>query len=163
DEISARDPSHELIVGADARLTYAETRARARRLAMGLHRLGVRRGDKVALLMGNRPEWLGVDFPVTLLLPPPVALPAGARGRALGYVLDHCDATTLITVARFGGQDYLGMLAELGGPGSARLPKLARVVIVDGEPRSPLTPFDSLWDLGATVTDAEIDAAQRAV
>jgi fatty-acyl-CoA synthase len=57
DEITALDPAHELIVGGGERLSYAETRARARRLAKGL-RLGVRRGDKVALLMGNRPEWL---------------------------------------------------------------------------------------------------------
>jgi len=162
-EITARDPSHELIVGGGARLTYAETRVRARRLAKALHRLGVRRGDKVALLMGNRPEWLVIDFAVTLLGATLVPISTWSRARELGYVLDHCDATTLITIARFGGQDYLGMLAELGGPGSARLPKLARVVIVDGEPRGPLTAFDSLWDLGAAVTDAEIDAAQRAV
>ncbi|MGH7306380.1 MAG: AMP-binding protein, partial [Candidatus Rokuibacteriota bacterium] len=48
DEISARDPAHELIVGGPTRLSYAEARARAHRLAKGLLRLGVRRGDKVA-------------------------------------------------------------------------------------------------------------------
>jgi fatty-acyl-CoA synthase len=78
--------------------------------------------------------------------------------------LATCSITaTLITIARFGGQDYLGMLAELGGPGGASLPKLARIVVVDGEPRGPLTAFDSLWDLGAGVTDAELDLAQAAV
>ena len=162
DEITTRDPAHELIVGARERLSYAETRARARRLAKGLLRLGVGRGDKVALLMGNRPEWLVIDFAVTMLGATLVPISTWSRARELGYVLDHCDATTLITIARFGGQDYLGMLAELGGPGRARLPKLARVVVVDGE-RSGLTPFDSLWDLGDAVDDAEIDATQRAV
>jgi len=162
DEITARDPAHELIVGARERLSYAETRARARRLAKGLLRLGVRRGDKVALLMGNRPEWLVIDFAVTMLGATLVPISTWSRARELGYVLDHCDATTLITIARFGGQDYLGMLAELGGPGGARLPKLARVAVVDGE-RGGLTPFDALWDLGGAVDDAELDAAQRAV
>ena len=162
DEITARDPAHELIVGARERLSDAETRARARRLAKGLLRLGVRRGDKVALLMGNRPEWLVIDFAVTMLGATLVPISTWSRARELGYVLDHCDATTLITIARFGGQDYLGMLAELGGPGGARLPKLARVAVVDGE-RGGLTPFDALWDLGGAVDDAELDAAQRAV
>jgi fatty-acyl-CoA synthase len=55
------------------------------------------------------------------------------------------------------------MLAELGGPGSARLPKLSRVVVVDGEPGGPLTAFDTLWDLGAGVGDGELEAAQRTV
>ena len=60
DELAARQPEHELIVDATGRvrLGYAEARARARRLARGLVRLGVRRGDRVALLMTNRPEWL---------------------------------------------------------------------------------------------------------
>ena len=163
DEITALDPAHELIVGGSERLSYAETRARARRLAKGLLRLGVRRGDKVALLMGNRPEWLVIDFAVALLGATLVPISTWSRARELGYVLDHCDATTLITIARFAGHDYLGMLAELGGPGSARLPKLARVVVVDGERGGPLTAFDTLWDLGATVADAELDAAQRAL
>jgi fatty-acyl-CoA synthase len=163
DEITARDPAHELVVGGGERLSYAETRARARRLAKGLRRLGVQRGDKVALLMGNRPEWLVIDFAVTMLGATLVPISTWSRGRELGYVLEHCDATTLITIARFAGQDYLAMLAELGGPGSARLPKLARVVVVDGDRGSALTAFDSLWDLGADVTDAELDTAQRAV
>ena len=41
DELAARQPDHELIVGGGERLSYAETRARARRLAKGLRRLGV--------------------------------------------------------------------------------------------------------------------------
>src|SRR5262244_4357471 len=147
DEMAARHPDREAVVGASGRLTYGQWRDRARDLARGLHRLGVRRGDKVALLMPNRTEWLVVDFAVTLLGATLVPISTWSRARELGYVLDHCDATTLITIARFGGQDYLGMLAELGGPGGARLPKLARVVVVDGE-RSGLTPFDSLWVLG---------------
>ena len=163
DEITAPDPAHVLIVGGGERISYAETRARARRLAKGLLRLGIRRGDKVALLMGNRPEWLVIDFAVTMLGATLVPVSTWSRARELGYVLDHCDTTTLITIARFAGQDYLGMLAELGGPGSPRLPKLARVVVVDGERHGPLTAFDSLRDLGAAVGDAELDAAQRAV
>ena len=55
DEIARRDPAREFIVGGRDRLSYAETRARARQLAKGLPRLGVKRGDKIALLMSNRP------------------------------------------------------------------------------------------------------------
>ena len=163
DEITACDPGHELIVGGGQRWSYAQTRDRARGLAKGLMRLGVRRGDKVALLMGNRPEWLLIDFAVAMLGATLVPISTWSRTRELGYVLEHCDASTLISIARFGGQDYLAMLAELGGPGSARLPKLSRVVVADAERSGPLTPLDSLWDLGADVGDAELDATQRTV
>jgi acyl-CoA synthetase (AMP-forming)/AMP-acid ligase II len=67
DELAARQPDHELIVGGGARLSYAETRRRARELAKGLRRLGVVAGDRVALVMTNRPEWLLIDFAVTML------------------------------------------------------------------------------------------------
>ena len=156
DEITARDPAREFIVAGPERLSYGETRGRARQLAKGLRRLGVKRGDKVALLMSNRPEWLLVDFAVTMLGATLVPISTWSRARELAYVLDHCDATTLITLERFAGQDYLAMLAELGGPGSPHLPTLGRVVTLGRE-------LGALWDLGATVDDAELDAAQRAV
>jgi fatty-acyl-CoA synthase len=163
DEIAARDPAREFIVGAGARLHYAEARARARQLARGLRRLGVRRGDTVALLMENRPEWLLVDFAVTLLGATLVPISTWSRPRELAWVLDHCDAATLIAIDRLGGQDYLGMLAGLGGPGSPRLAKLRRVVVAGGRAAHGMTAFEDLWELGSAVDDAEIDAAQAAV
>ena len=45
---------------ATARLTYRELEARVARLAGVLARLGVRRGDRIALLSENRPEYLEV-------------------------------------------------------------------------------------------------------
>jgi len=38
-----------------------ELLARAHRIAAGLHSLGVRRGDRVALLSESRPEWTLMD------------------------------------------------------------------------------------------------------
>ncbi len=175
DEIAARDPAREFIVGGTERLSYEETRARVRQVAKGLLKLGVKRGDKVALLMPNRAEWLLVDFAVTLLGATLVPISTWSRARELAYMLDHSDATTLITVERFAGQDYLGMLADLGGPGSERLPNLRRVVVVgcaDAPVRCADAPvgcadapvrFDEILNSSSTVKDAEIDAAQRTV
>ncbi len=133
DEMASRQPQREFIVGAEARLTYAETRTRVRRLAQGLYRLGVRRGEKVALLMNNRTEWLLVDFAVALL------------------------GATLVR------QDYLAMLAEIGAPGSDRLPQLRRVVSVGDERPAGMVPFEDLWNMGADVSEATLDACQHAV
>jgi fatty-acyl-CoA synthase len=163
DEMAARRPAREFIVGGETRLTYAETRARVRQLAKGLYQLGVRRGDKVALLMDNRVEWLLVDFAVTLLGATLVPISTWSRARELGYVLNHCDATTFITIDRFLGQDYLAMLAEIGAPSSDRLPQLKRVVPVGAERPAGMVRFEDLWDMGADVSDATLDACQRAV
>jgi fatty-acyl-CoA synthase len=169
DEMAERQPARELVVDARGvqRLTYAATRGHARDLARGLARLGVRRGDTVALLMSNRPEWLLVDFAVALLGATLVPVSTWSRPRELEYVLNHCEAATLLTIPRFGGQDYLGALAELGGPGSSRLPHLRRVVVAGDAAAAGAHPaflsLDALWEMGRDVSDGELDVAQRAV
>jgi fatty-acyl-CoA synthase len=159
DEMAARYPDREAVVGGNERLTYAEYRTRARRLAKGLHRLGVRRGHKVALLMDNRTEWLLTDFAVQLLGATLVAVSTWSRQRELEYVLRHSDASTLVTMDRCRGQDYLAMLDEIGRD---RLPGLRRVVALRAHGKDT-TPFDEISKRGARVTDAVIDACQRAV
>src|SRR5918911_5749568 len=47
--------------GDEARITWGEYGERVRRLAAGLHALGLRRGDTVALMLTNRPEFHLVD------------------------------------------------------------------------------------------------------
>jgi long-subunit acyl-CoA synthetase (AMP-forming) len=56
----AGDIAHRAF-GGGIELTYAEFAARVRAVAEGLHALGVRRGDTVALMLTNRPEFNVVD------------------------------------------------------------------------------------------------------
>src|SRR5262244_4242564 len=137
DELAARQPEHEFIVGGGERLSYAETRARARRLARGLRDLGVRRGEMVALLMNNRPAWLLVDFAVTMLGATLVPISTWSRPRELEYVLNHCQAATLVTIPGFGSQDYLSALDRSTG----RLPHIRRIIVAaDAPPGGMLAP-----------------------
>jgi long-subunit acyl-CoA synthetase (AMP-forming) len=48
-------------IGGGTSITFAEYASRVRRLAAGLHALGVRGGDTVGLLLTNRPEFHLVD------------------------------------------------------------------------------------------------------
>ena len=133
-----------------------------RRLAKGLHALGVRRGDKVGLLMGNRPEWILADFAITLLGGTMVAINTWATARELAHVLGHSDTKVLITVDRFLKYDYLETLDALGREGDA-LAGVQEIVRVGGPPGHPARPFETLWELAEGVDDAVIDQAQAAV
>ena len=67
--ITARQRADEVAVRTkdDAvRLTWAELRERVDALAGGLSRLGVRRGDSVALMLTNRPEFSVCDLAVMM-------------------------------------------------------------------------------------------------
>lgn len=169
DEAASRHPGREFVVCGARRLTYARFREQARQLAKGLLRLGVQRGDKVALLMGNRAEWLLVDFAVTCLGATLVPVSTWSTARELEYVLRHADASTLITVDQFLRSDYMAMLwaicpelasARGGTLHSERLPELRRVVCLSDHAHPGTVRFQGLWEIGATAGDAEL-ASQR--
>lgn len=54
----AAHPDREAVIDDRSRLTYEELGVLVDRAAAGLHSLGVRRGDRVALLVGNRAEFV---------------------------------------------------------------------------------------------------------
>jgi fatty-acyl-CoA synthase len=162
DELAQRFPDREALVGSGRRYTYRQLRAEVRRIARGLHALGVRRGDKVAILMGNRPEWLIADFAITLLGGVMVGVNTWATARELEYILGHSDTRLLITADRFLKYDYRALLAELQ-PHRERLPQLERIVGLGDERSGGWLRYADLASLGEPVSEAAIDAAQRAV
>ena len=66
-------PEREAWVCGDTRLTHAQYAARARRLASGLHGLGLRRQDRLAILSTNRLEYYeayaAAEYGATILVP----------------------------------------------------------------------------------------------
>ena len=162
DEQATRFPDREALVGGDARYTYAQLREEVRAFAKGLHALGVRRGDHVAILMGNRPEWVIADLAICALGAVMVAVNTWVTARELCYVLAHSDAKLLIASDHFLKYDYFAMLAELE-PLAAALPKLARIVHVGERAYKDSLPFAGVYARGRAVADEEIERTARAI
>ena len=160
DEMARRFPEREFLVDGARRWSYAAFREEARALAKGLVRLGVRPGDTLALLMGNRAEWLLAEFAALMAGAIMVAVNTWFRTRELGYVLRHCDCTTLITADRYLRQDYPAILREIEA-GGERLPQLRHRISLSesGAAIDGMTPFERLCELGREVSDAALDAA----
>jgi long-chain acyl-CoA synthetase len=82
------------------RWSYAELADRVRRLAVGLiQEGGVGRGDPVALLAGNRPEWLAACLAVIQAGAVVVPLDVQFGDDALAHVLSDSGARLLFTTA----------------------------------------------------------------
>ena len=162
DEMAARYGARNFVTDGRRRVSYAEFRAEVRQLACGLHALGVRRDDKVALLMGNQAEWLVVDFAVTLLGGVLVAVNTWWKHSELQHALASTDSTVLVMVDSYLGNDYTAALGDIGDLAD-KLPNLKRIVCLGGNLPSGAIGYDELVVMGRGVPDAVIDAAQAAV
>jgi crotonobetaine/carnitine-CoA ligase len=103
--------------------TFGALHTAATRVAGGLAALGIGRGDKVAIMMGNRPEFLICWFALSQLGAIEVPINTAHRGTLLHYMLDQADCSLLILEGTF--QDRLQDIA-------ADLPKLRTVALLDG-------------------------------
>ena len=116
--------------GGGRHLTYVQMRDEVWRIARRLHRLGVRHGDKVGILMGNRVEWVTSCLAITSLGAVMVSLNTWATVRELEYMLAHSETRTLIAYPSFLKADYGAMLRELE-PHAERLPHLREILGTD--------------------------------
>jgi fatty-acyl-CoA synthase len=142
-DVAARHPGREAIVAADRRISYAEFVRQAERVARGLLALGVKRDDKVAVWLPNRPEWLFVQYGCALIGAVVVALNPRYKAHELRYILGQSDATTLLLTDHLGPVDFLETLheaipglpaADPGELGSERFPLLRRVIVDADDP-----------------------------
>ena len=155
DEMTVRQPERAAIIDGDRRWSYGDLRAEARAVARGLWATGVRPGDRVAILMGNRAEWLSCYFAILGLGATAVALNTWLTPREQAYQLNHAEVETLILAGRFGERDLLAELAAMRGLG---LPSLRQVIVVDGLAPAGGIGFADLASLGQTVSESTIDA-----
>jgi acyl-CoA synthetase (AMP-forming)/AMP-acid ligase II len=92
----ARNGEGEALVCGDRRLTWKDLEAEVRRLARGLAARRIGGGDRVALLLGNRIEFVVAVFAVARLGAITVPLNIREQAPELAYVLEHCGAKLVI-------------------------------------------------------------------
>ncbi|MEQ8697299.1 MAG: AMP-binding protein, partial [Bauldia litoralis] len=94
-------PNRTSIVHGDRRYTWAETYARARRLAGALEGRGIGKGDTVAAMLPNTPEMYEAHFGVPMLGAVLNALNTRLDASTIAFILGHGEAKVLITDAEF--------------------------------------------------------------
>ena len=76
-------------------ISHAEVLERVRHLARGLSSLGVRRGDRVAILSENRPEWAIADFACLTAGMTDVPIYPTIPAEQIAYILKDSGATAI--------------------------------------------------------------------
>jgi long-chain acyl-CoA synthetase len=103
--------------------TWQQYRDRVRDLSLGLLELGMQRGDKVAIIGDNRPEWVYSELAAQALGGAAVGLYQDSNLNEVAYVIDHCDAAFVVAEDQEQVDKVLGMIEKL--------PKIKRVIYTD--------------------------------
>ena len=93
---AARLPDKVWLLWEDRRLSYADIDAMTNRYANGFAGCGVRRGDHVAVLMPNCPEFFGVVWGLGKLGAVAVPINTAAKGEMLRYFIDQSDCAFVV-------------------------------------------------------------------
>jgi long-chain acyl-CoA synthetase len=105
-------------------ITWGELLERVDALAGGLARLGVKRGETVALMLSNRPEFHLCDLAAMMLGATPFSIYNTYSPEQISYLLGDADARTVICE-----QQYLAQVLEA----KATAPGVQNVIVIDGD------------------------------
>ncbi|MEM6956616.1 MAG: long-chain fatty acid--CoA ligase [Myxococcota bacterium] len=115
--------------------TYAEFGAKVDAMRGGLTRLGVEKGDRVAIISNNRPEWAIAAYASYGIGASFVPMYESQQPKDWQYILADCGAKVLFAANATIAEGIAGHLDEL--------PDLKQVVIIDGSSEGCMA-FDEL-------------------
>jgi long-chain acyl-CoA synthetase len=143
-------------IGDGRTLTFAEYAEKARQLAGGFHSLGVRRGDTVAFMLSNRPEFHPLDAAAMHLGATPFSVYNTSSAEQIAYLLQDAKPRVFVVEAAFYDRAREAMAIE----GAA----VEHVVLLDASDtaRGAIHP-DELEQAGLGVEGFDFEATWRSV
>ncbi len=119
---ASRNPDGEALICGDCRLTWRDVVERSAQVAAGLQKTGLQSGDRLALLLGNRVEFVLAVFAAAQLGLVTVLLSTRQQTPEIAHVLNDCGAAMIIHEP--------GLADRL--PGASDVPGLKYRIAVDG-------------------------------
>ena len=149
------------IIGEERSWTYSETRNISIKLAVSLIDLGVKKGDHIALIFPNYPEFvfskLGSAIAGTITVP----LNYRLKKDELSYLISQSDSSYIITLDKWNNIDYISILKELcpevfEGKKSSKFPNLEKIIVLSPEGNKYNGTID-FYELIHSITDDQSD------
>ncbi|MCK5551631.1 MAG: acyl--CoA ligase, partial [Deltaproteobacteria bacterium] len=139
----------------DERVTYEGFNRMVNRMANGFKRIGIKKGDMVAIMLPNCPAflyaWMGLNKIGGVVVP----ININFREREAGYILGHSEASTIIL-----HEDYYRIIT---GIEKKELPHLRNTVVYGDEAPPGTIPFRSLLNEPDDLADVSISGEDPAV
>ena len=171
DDMARRYPDNEALVYHERGLhyTYREFNEVCRRVAKGLLKVGVKKGDNISIWAYNVPEWVILQFATAKIGAILVTINTSYKSAELEYILNQSDSSALFMVKSFKDTDYVQTVydvipelpaAEPGKLASPKLPHLENVIFIGQETPTGMNNFNTIMDLGNQVSDQDLQAVE---
>lgn len=157
-KVALRFPENEALVDVSkgARFTYKEFLNRVNQLAKGFLRLGLKKGDHLALWAPNRWEWIVTEFAIGKIGAVLVSVDTNAQRQQLEYLLTQSDSKALIMAEGLKGSEYLGIVRQL-----PNLPELKHLVLIADQTPTGMTRWKTLLEMGKDTSDSLLHERER--
>ena len=171
DDMARRYPDNEALVYPERglRYSYKQFNDTCRQIAKGLLRLGIKKGDNIAIWAYNVPEWVLLQFASAKIGAVLVTINTSYKSVELEYILSQSDSTSLFMVGSFKDTNYVETLAgvvpelaasEPGKHDSHNLPYLKNIIFIGQETPTGMINFASIIKMGEGVPDSELAAVE---
>jgi carnitine-CoA ligase len=152
---AAKQPTATWLKWKDGGFTYTEVLSNTQRAANGLLALGVKPGERVAIMMGNRPEFLWVHFAINFIGAHSVPINTSQRGATLQHILANSDSVAVVCDDAL--RDAVMSVKD-------KVPTLRSTVVADGRAGSGVdTTLDKLLDHPDREPNVEVTTPSAAV
>ena len=164
-----RSPDQTILIEHDRSVSYRQFDQQVKACASWLSKQGVQPGDRVAVWLVNRVEWLVLLFALARLGATLVAVNTKYRSHEVHYILSNSQASILILQLHFLKIDFASIVQEVD---ASTLPHLQKVFVVDSTADTPATllgkqpvafPADLIQAEPAPLTFVEPDPDSSAV
>jgi fatty-acyl-CoA synthase len=174
DEITEKYPNNEALVDIPTgrRYTYKEFQNICSKAAKSFIKLGVKKGDRVAIWATNYPEWVIVQFATAMIGAVLVTINPSYRTHELEYTLSNSEVGTLVFIERFKTSDYISMFyhvcpeaqnSKLGQIKSEKLPLLKNVILISNKSYPGIFTWQDFIEAGEDISDEELMERQNSL
>ena len=152
----------EFMVHGSRRITFRQTKELVNQLAKGLMRLGVRKGDNIAVWMTNYPEFVISWFALAKAGAAMIPINTRYKTDEVQYILEQSESKALIMMDRFLNIDYIEMIyticpeiedVSLQRAKCQNLPNLNHVICLSEKKYPGIHSFQHILDMGQEVND----------
>ena len=157
------DPGREILRFNGRGFSAGEVQQCVERLARGLLAVGITKGDRVAVWLPNRPEWIFLEMATALVGAILVPVNTRYQRNELAHIITQSESSALFLQAEFVGRSFVTEFTELRGDTTASFPSLRTVVALGCRSESGVLDWDGFVALGASVPEPVLRAATARV